>query len=196
MKVATWAAAIAVACGVAILAAYWFMSVLDALFDAEDVPILIKIAVPAIVAGTVVLVPGSCAPANPGPEGRGPRRSRLLIVVTTDEIPGRRVDEVLGMVMANSVRAKHLGKDIMATFRNIAGGENHGVYEADGRVAGSRPAENVRKSGGDGRKRHCRHAVHHSGHSLRRVRDTRLRHGGEDQPSRPRTLVALRSTAR
>ena len=56
MKVATWTAAIAVACGVAILAAYWFVSVLDALFDAEDVPILIKIAVPAIVAGTVVLV--------------------------------------------------------------------------------------------------------------------------------------------
>jgi uncharacterized protein YbjQ (UPF0145 family) len=46
-----------------------------------------------------------------------------LIVVTTDEIPGRQVDEVLGMVMANSVRAKHLGKDIMASFRNIAGGE-------------------------------------------------------------------------
>ena len=46
-----------------------------------------------------------------------------MIVVTTDEIPGRQVDEVLGMVMANSVRAKHLGKDIMAGFRNIAGGE-------------------------------------------------------------------------
>ena len=43
--------------------------------------------------------------------------------MTTDEIPGRRVDEVLGMVMANSVRAKHLGRDIMAGFRNIAGGE-------------------------------------------------------------------------
>ncbi len=56
MKVATWAAAIVVAGGVAVLAAYWFVSVLDVLFDADDVPILIKIAVPAIVAGTVVLV--------------------------------------------------------------------------------------------------------------------------------------------
>ena len=45
--------------------------------------------------------------------------------MTTDEIPGRQVDEVLGMVMANSVRAKHLGKDIMAGFRNIAGGGDH-----------------------------------------------------------------------
>ena len=56
MKVATWAAAIVVAAGVAVLAAYWFVSVLDVLFDVDDVPILIKIAVPAIVAGTVVLV--------------------------------------------------------------------------------------------------------------------------------------------
>ncbi len=56
MKVATWAAAIVVAAGVTVLAAYWFVSVLDVLFDTDDVPILIKIAVPAIVAGTVVLV--------------------------------------------------------------------------------------------------------------------------------------------
>ena len=46
-----------------------------------------------------------------------------MIIVTTDGIPGRQVEEVMGIVMANSVRAKHLGRDIMATFRNIAGGE-------------------------------------------------------------------------
>ena len=45
------------------------------------------------------------------------------MIVTTDEIPGRQIEEVLGIVMANSVRAKHLGRDIMAGFRNIAGGE-------------------------------------------------------------------------
>ena len=46
-----------------------------------------------------------------------------MMIVTTDEIPGREIEEVLGIVMANSVRAKHLGRDIMAGFRNIAGGE-------------------------------------------------------------------------
>ena len=56
MKVATWAAAIAVAGGVAVLAAYWFVSVLDVLFEADDVPLLIRIAVPAVVGGTVVLL--------------------------------------------------------------------------------------------------------------------------------------------
>ena len=46
-----------------------------------------------------------------------------MMIVTTDEIPGREIQEVLGIVMANSVRAKHLGRDIMAGFRNIVGGE-------------------------------------------------------------------------
>jgi uncharacterized protein YbjQ (UPF0145 family) len=46
-----------------------------------------------------------------------------LIIVTTDEISGREIQEVKGIVMANSVRAKHLGRDIMAGFRNITGGE-------------------------------------------------------------------------
>jgi TRAP-type C4-dicarboxylate transport system permease small subunit len=56
MKIATWAAAIAVAGGVAVLAAYWFVSVLDVLFEADDVPLLIRIAVPAVVGGSVVLL--------------------------------------------------------------------------------------------------------------------------------------------
>lgn len=56
MKLATWAAAAAVAGGVAILAAYWFVSVFDALFDAEEVPVLIRIAVPAVLAGSAVLL--------------------------------------------------------------------------------------------------------------------------------------------
>ena len=46
-----------------------------------------------------------------------------MIIATTDEIEGKRIEEVLGVVMANTVRAKHLGRDIMAGFRNIAGGE-------------------------------------------------------------------------
>ena len=56
MKLATWAAAIALAGGVAVLAAYWFVSVLGALFDAEDVPILIRIAVPAVFGASAVLL--------------------------------------------------------------------------------------------------------------------------------------------
>jgi uncharacterized protein YbjQ (UPF0145 family) len=46
-----------------------------------------------------------------------------LIVATTDSIPGKNIVETLGMVRGNTVRARHMGKDITAGFRNIVGGE-------------------------------------------------------------------------
>lgn len=46
-----------------------------------------------------------------------------MIVATTDTIPGKNIVETLGMVRGNTVRARHVGKDIMAGFRNIVGGE-------------------------------------------------------------------------
>ena len=46
-----------------------------------------------------------------------------MIIVNTDFVPGREVVEVLGLVKANTIRAKHIGKDIMAGLRNIVGGE-------------------------------------------------------------------------
>ncbi|HZK49547.1 MAG TPA: YbjQ family protein [Thermoleophilia bacterium] len=46
-----------------------------------------------------------------------------MIVVTTDSIPGREVTEVLGVVRGNTIRARHLGKDILAALRNVVGGE-------------------------------------------------------------------------
>ena len=48
-----------------------------------------------------------------------------MIVVTSPDIPGRRVSKVLGLVRGNTIRARHLGRDIQAVFRNIAGGEVH-----------------------------------------------------------------------
>jgi len=46
-----------------------------------------------------------------------------MIVVTTDEIPGYRIKEVFGLVRGNTVRARHLGRDIMAGLRTVVGGE-------------------------------------------------------------------------
>ena len=46
-----------------------------------------------------------------------------MIVVTTQELPGYRVAKVHGLVRGNTIRARHLGKDITAVLRNIAGGE-------------------------------------------------------------------------
>jgi len=46
-----------------------------------------------------------------------------MIVVTSSQIVGKRITRTLGMVRGNTIRARHVGKDIMAAFRNIVGGE-------------------------------------------------------------------------
>ena len=46
-----------------------------------------------------------------------------IIVVTTPDIPGKNVIRTLGLVRGNTIRARHVGKDIMAGLRNLVGGE-------------------------------------------------------------------------
>jgi uncharacterized protein YbjQ (UPF0145 family) len=46
-----------------------------------------------------------------------------MLLVTSDTIPGKRIVKVVGLVRGNTIRARHIGKDIMASLRNIAGGE-------------------------------------------------------------------------
>lgn len=46
-----------------------------------------------------------------------------MIVTTTDAIPGATIVETLGLVRGSTVRARHIGRDIMAGLRNIVGGE-------------------------------------------------------------------------
>ena len=46
-----------------------------------------------------------------------------MIIVTTDQIEGRKVVKTLGLVRGSTIRARHVGHDIMAGLRNIVGGE-------------------------------------------------------------------------
>ncbi len=46
-----------------------------------------------------------------------------ILVVTSPEIPGRKIVRTLGLVSGNTIRARHVGKDIMAGLRNLVGGE-------------------------------------------------------------------------
>ncbi len=46
-----------------------------------------------------------------------------ILVVTTDGVPGREVAQALGLVRGSTVRAKHIGSDIVAGLRNLVGGE-------------------------------------------------------------------------
>jgi uncharacterized protein YbjQ (UPF0145 family) len=46
-----------------------------------------------------------------------------MIVVTTEHIEGKRITETLGLVRGSTIRARHIGRDIMAGLRNVVGGE-------------------------------------------------------------------------
>ena len=48
---------------------------------------------------------------------------------TLDHIPGRKTIKHLGIVHGNTVRAKHIGRDLMAGLKNIIGGELEGYTE-------------------------------------------------------------------
>ncbi|MCC5863893.1 MAG: YbjQ family protein [Wenzhouxiangella sp.] len=46
-----------------------------------------------------------------------------MILCTTEQVPGRTIVRGLGLVRGNTVRAKHIGRDIVAALRNLVGGE-------------------------------------------------------------------------
>lgn len=46
-----------------------------------------------------------------------------MILATSHDIPGREITEVLGLVRGNTIRARHIGRDIAAILRNLVGGE-------------------------------------------------------------------------
>jgi len=58
-----------------------------------------------------------------------------MLIVTSESIPGREIVQALGLVRGSTVRAKHLGTDIVAGLRNLVGGE---VKEYASLLAGSR----------------------------------------------------------
>ena len=52
-----------------------------------------------------------------------------MIISNTQEIPGRKIVEFYGVVTGSTVRAKHIGRDIMAGLKNVVGGELVGYTE-------------------------------------------------------------------
>jgi uncharacterized protein YbjQ (UPF0145 family) len=83
-----------------------------------------------------------------------------LIITNLETVPGRQITQHLGLVQGNTVRAKHVGRDIMAGLKNIVGGELKGYTEllndardeamarmtADARTRGANAVINVRFS--------------------------------------------------
>lgn len=46
-----------------------------------------------------------------------------MILATTENIAGKKIAKTLGLVKGNTIRARHIGRDIAALLRNIIGGE-------------------------------------------------------------------------
>jgi uncharacterized protein YbjQ (UPF0145 family) len=55
--------------------------------------------------------------------GRSSIKEHVMLISSIEIIPNKRVTDHLGLVQGSTVRAKHAGKDIMAGFKNIFGGE-------------------------------------------------------------------------
>jgi uncharacterized protein YbjQ (UPF0145 family) len=52
-----------------------------------------------------------------------------VILSNTETVPGKTIREFFGVVSGSTVRAKHIGRDIMAGLKNIVGGELKGYTE-------------------------------------------------------------------
>ncbi len=52
-----------------------------------------------------------------------------MILSNTETVPGKQITDFFGVVSGSTVRAKHIGRDIMASFKNIVGGELKGYTE-------------------------------------------------------------------
>jgi uncharacterized protein YbjQ (UPF0145 family) len=52
-----------------------------------------------------------------------------MILTNIESVPGKRIVEHFGLVSGNTIRAKHVGKDIMAGLKNIVGGELKGYTQ-------------------------------------------------------------------
>ena len=75
-----------------------------------------------------------------------------MLLSTSDEIAGREITETIGLVSGNAVRARHLGRDVLAGLKNLVGGEI-GAYQkllSDSRqIAIERMEEQATEAGAD-----------------------------------------------
>jgi len=76
-----------------------------------------------------------------------------MIIATTETLAGYEIVEVVGLARGNVIRAKHLGTDIVASLRNLVGGEvsEYTKLMAEAREqATDRMVQNARDMGADG----------------------------------------------
>jgi len=60
-----------------------------------------------------------------------------MIIITSEQIEGMNVVKTIGLVKGSTIRARHLGRDIVAQLRGVVGGEITEYHQDDGRVPGT-----------------------------------------------------------
>ena len=53
------------------------------------------------------------------------KKPYIMIITSTETVPGKKIVEILGIARGSTVRARHIGRDIFAGLKNIVGGEIH-----------------------------------------------------------------------
>lgn len=75
-----------------------------------------------------------------------------MIICTSENIPGKKIKEVLGIARGSTVRARNVGRDIFASFKNLVGGEisEYTKLQADSREqAMQRMTDDAKRMGAD-----------------------------------------------
>ncbi|MDP3452168.1 MAG: YbjQ family protein [Bacteroidales bacterium] len=75
-----------------------------------------------------------------------------MIITTTDKIPNKEITQILGVARGSTVRARNIGRDILAGLKNIVGGEieEYTLLQAQAREqAMKRMADDARRVGAD-----------------------------------------------
>ena len=76
-----------------------------------------------------------------------------MIIATSENIPNKKIKEILGIARGSTVRARNIGRDIFAGFKNIVGGEisEYTKLQADSREqAMQRMIDDAKRMGADG----------------------------------------------
>ncbi|MCC5854165.1 MAG: YbjQ family protein [Idiomarina sp.] len=76
-----------------------------------------------------------------------------IVISTTETIAGQQIVDTLGIVRGNTIRARHVGRDILAQLRNLVGGELHDYTKLMGEAreqALDRMLDEARSLGADG----------------------------------------------
>lgn len=109
--------------GAIVLLCYGGFKLVEEIVRDPTVAWVVKGAVLALVFGAVILFVSLLRERLAVRKSDRYSREVEMIVVTTEAIAGMKIVRTLGIVRGNTIRARHIGKDIKAIFRHIIGGE-------------------------------------------------------------------------